>query len=228
MRRNSDDRPPNARQRIIEEATRQFSEVGFKGATLQSIADAVGMQKPSLVYHFRSKEGLHRAVLENLMLHWQNKVPRLMEAAASGHDRFASTLNMVLDFFKADRNRARFAMRESLDNLDMVHALAKQHLRPWITVLVDYIKIGQRMGIIKPEVDPRSYIILIMMMTLGAVAFGSVSRPLFDVDEEKSLEPQLKELLRIAKEALFVERAKPPSDGAAKGAPAAESSRQKS
>jgi TetR/AcrR family transcriptional regulator len=47
-----------------------FSQFGFRGATLDQIADAAGLSKPNLLYYFPSKEAIHTALLERLLETW--------------------------------------------------------------------------------------------------------------------------------------------------------------
>ncbi len=52
------------RAQILDAAFEEFSEKGFKGATIKSIAGAAGLQSPALIYwYFPDKEALFREVL---------------------------------------------------------------------------------------------------------------------------------------------------------------------
>jgi AcrR family transcriptional regulator len=53
------------RQRLIEAAEIEFTQKGFDGASVLSIANRAGVKQPLLNYHFGNKEGLWRAVVEN-------------------------------------------------------------------------------------------------------------------------------------------------------------------
>src|ERR1051325_6686822 len=53
---------------ILNAALDVFSLHGFRGATIDQIAEAAGMSKPNLLYYFASKEEIHRRLLANEML----------------------------------------------------------------------------------------------------------------------------------------------------------------
>ena len=48
---------------IVEEAIRQFGREGYRGASLDSIATAVGVRKQTLLYYFPTKDALLEACL---------------------------------------------------------------------------------------------------------------------------------------------------------------------
>lgn len=54
-----------------------FSQFGFRGATLDQIADAAGLSKPNLLYYFPSKEAIHTALLERLLDTWLDPLKAL-------------------------------------------------------------------------------------------------------------------------------------------------------
>lgn len=55
---------------ILEAALDVFSTYGFRGATLDQIADVAGLSKPNLLYYFPSKEAMHQALLTRLLDTW--------------------------------------------------------------------------------------------------------------------------------------------------------------
>ena len=55
---------------ILEAALDVFSQHGFRGATLDQIADVAGLSKPNLLYYFPSKEAIHVALLSGLLDTW--------------------------------------------------------------------------------------------------------------------------------------------------------------
>lgn len=55
---------------ILEAALDVFSLHGFRGATLDQIAEVAGLSKPNLLYYFPSKEAVHTALLSRLLDTW--------------------------------------------------------------------------------------------------------------------------------------------------------------
>lgn len=72
--------PPSARPRsriqqknrevILDAALEVFSLHGFRGATLDQIAEVAGLSKPNLLYYFPSKEAVHKVLLTGLLDTW--------------------------------------------------------------------------------------------------------------------------------------------------------------
>ncbi len=57
-----DGRRTDTRQRIHAAALEVFSEVGYERGSLQQIADRLGVTRPALYYHYRSKEEILAAI----------------------------------------------------------------------------------------------------------------------------------------------------------------------
>lgn len=54
------------RETILEESLQLFAQHGYENASLAMIAKGVGIKKPSLYNHFKSKEAIFSAVLEEV------------------------------------------------------------------------------------------------------------------------------------------------------------------
>jgi len=55
---------------ILEAALDVFSQFGFRGSTIDQIAEAAGMSKPNLLYYFKSKEDIHAPLLARILDTW--------------------------------------------------------------------------------------------------------------------------------------------------------------
>ncbi len=69
------DRPATRIQRdktgkILDAALDVFSRFGFRGSTLDQIAECAGLSKPNLLYYYSGKEEIHRELLTRLLEAW--------------------------------------------------------------------------------------------------------------------------------------------------------------
>jgi len=62
---------------ILDAALNVFSLHGFRGATIDQIAEAAGMSKPNLLYYFTSKEEIHRRLLTSMLDLWLDPLREL-------------------------------------------------------------------------------------------------------------------------------------------------------
>ena len=145
-------------------------------------------------------------MLERLLAHWKEDLPRVLTAAQTGSDRFRSALEATVSFFKTAPYRARLLCREMLDRPEEMTTLFAEHLQPWTSLITDYIRSGQQ-GHTRREVDPEAYIVQLLHAAIGIIATGGAARHVFR--DPPSIERQLTELFRMAKVALFADR--PPS-----------------
>ena len=194
---------PDMRERILAASTRLFARRGYEGTSLQVIADAVGVRKPSLLYHFSSKGELRQGVLDALLDRWKDILPQVMLAATSGEDRFERATSEVVAFFRPDPARARLLLRELLDRPDETRALLHERLLPWMDGVAAYIRAGQREGLIHDDVDPAAYITGVILLILGAFACADVHSAFLTEADVEPIDRQIREVLRMAGASLF-------------------------
>jgi TetR/AcrR family transcriptional regulator len=195
----------NAEQ-IRSVATQLFARHGYEGVSLQAIAERVGVTKQTLLYHFSSKDVLRKAVLDQVFSHWRQRLPQMLEAVTSGHGRFDALTRELFRFFEADADRARLIVRELLDNPDEMRRMLADNLRPWVLLVAQYVREGQRIGLIQADVDPEAYVLTVISLVLSSVsAVGVAEAVLGDSSSggRGARERHQAELLRLTKAALF-------------------------
>jgi TetR/AcrR family transcriptional regulator len=203
-------------QQILEVTTRLMAERGFEGTSLSAIADDVGVRKATLLYHFPSKEALRLAVLDRLLSHWNEALPRLLRLAAStGVDRFDALVSELVDFFSADPDRARLLLREMLDRPDDMRDYLQQAVRPWIGLIADQVRLGQRAGTIRADVDPEAYVLNVVGFALVNLSTVNPLGVLLAAEGDGAgpRERYVRELVRMARASLFTsmaEQRRPP------------------
>lgn len=88
---------PALRATVLEAAAREFSERGFAGASMAGIGARAGVTKGGVYFHFRSKEELFFAVLDQ----WSTGLRAAMRPAAdasTGAEQVRSAITSFLDY----------------------------------------------------------------------------------------------------------------------------------
>jgi TetR/AcrR family transcriptional regulator len=197
--------PDDVRSQILTEATRLFAAQGVGGTSLQEIADAVGIRKPSLLYHFASKDLLHASVLDALLSRWNETLPALLRAA-SREDRFDAILDETFAFFVAEPDRARLLLREALDRPAQMRALLGKYVAPWLSAVAGALIKGRDAGVFRADVVPEAYVVMVIHLVLGTVATAAATGRLGKTggSKTKSVPPELvSEAKRVARAALY-------------------------
>jgi len=91
--------------RILEAALEVFSRHGFRGSTLDLIAEAAALSKPNLLYYFPSKEAIHRELLSGLLERWLDPLRAL--------DPDGEPLEEILSYARRKLEMSRSLPRES-------------------------------------------------------------------------------------------------------------------
>lgn len=97
------------REKILEVAEEVFAQKGFNGASLEEIAEKVGVTKPALYYYYRSKKELYNAVFWN-NLYWVESI----QLTGEPKEDLKRYIQMVSELFKNKRFAKMFGIELSL------------------------------------------------------------------------------------------------------------------
>ncbi|MDH3303298.1 MAG: TetR/AcrR family transcriptional regulator, partial [Acidimicrobiia bacterium] len=89
---------PTTKERIVAEARRSFADHGYEGASLNDIAEGVGIRRPSLLHYFPSKEAMYRHVLEEALLEWSRQIDRARSTEVDGWKVVDRILEVSFEF----------------------------------------------------------------------------------------------------------------------------------
>lgn len=93
------------RANILSAGLDMFSQYGFRGTTLDQIAEAAGLSKPNLLYYFPSKDAIYTALLERLLETWLVPLEQL--------DRNGDPVAEILGYTQRKLDMSRDYPRES-------------------------------------------------------------------------------------------------------------------
>jgi AcrR family transcriptional regulator len=95
MRRAAAD--SNRRDALLRVCARLFREKGFDATTIRDISTAAGMHSGSPFYHFKDKQAMLVAVMEQGLLEGLRKTEAVMAIDAPPHEKFERMIRAHLD-----------------------------------------------------------------------------------------------------------------------------------
>ena len=147
------------REAILVEASRAFAEYGFNGTSLNEIAEAVGIRRPSLLHHFASKETLYREVFEVAMADFFVRLEKAgLEPIDDPIEKCDKVVTAAFDFFRANPHFVRLLRREALDGTSHLGLDVGASLRPLMLKAVEFFSREMAAGNFRTH-DPEQLII---------------------------------------------------------------------
>lgn len=166
----------DTRERILETAEDAFAYYGFSGASLQDIADRVGIKKASLFYYFKGKEELYAEVIQRVFKAIEGILfPTIYDANAGYAKKIEHMVGSTFDLLAKHPNYARMLYRELLDNEDRVAEVSGMLFGPLLQAATDFLQKGMDEGALKP-LDPMHY----LLSNLGSITFYFVAGPIVE------------------------------------------------
>ena len=98
---------------ILDAALDVFSLHGFRGATIDQIADAAGMSKPNLLYYFPRKEEIHQRLITAMLDMWLAPL-REMDAEGDPIPELRSYIRRKLEMARDFPRESRLFANEML------------------------------------------------------------------------------------------------------------------
>ena len=63
----------DTKERILDEALRQFSQKGYDGTNIRELTASLGLVKSSMYKHFKSKEDIWNALLDRMIVYYRER-----------------------------------------------------------------------------------------------------------------------------------------------------------
>lgn len=134
------------REAILDAALAVFSLHGFRGATLDQIAEVAGLSKPNLLYYFPSKEAVHKVLLTGLLDTWLDPL-RAMDPKGDPMGEIRAYVRRKLDLARDYPRESRLFANEILQGAPRMREAIEGDLRALVAekavVLQDWMDQGR-------------------------------------------------------------------------------------
>jgi AcrR family transcriptional regulator len=172
-------RAAERRAQLLGVARRLFARDGYRGASMESIAEAAGVTKPVLYQHFSSKRALYSALLANDLGRLTGELEAAFSQAESNEERLRQGFGAYLDFVDRHEDAFRLLFTEAL-GLDADFQRQVAEFRRWVAGRVARI-IAAEAGLDAPRA--RALAAAIVAMAEGAAGWWLDERRPLDAGE---------------------------------------------
>ena len=140
-------------EQLLDAAADIFFEKGYDAATLQDIAERVGILKGSIYYYIKTKTDLRDSLLANLN---RQRIDFISERARSGETSIEKLVAMIrghVEFYCANPRKSTVYLQESrrIDKAARARVVRSGSYRVEFQRVLEQ---GQKEGTILPELEP--------------------------------------------------------------------------
>jgi TetR/AcrR family transcriptional regulator len=168
------------RASILAHAQRLFAERGFTDTRLEDVADAVGLKRPALFYHFKDKQALYDAVIEDLFGDLWDRTESILTRSGPIPERLEEAISAWVDGVAARPAIARLILRNAADAQPHTSSAPPDGNR-MLTLGRGLLEEGRRNGELKPIHDDFFHV---WSSIVGSTVFFVAAMPSLMPDEE--------------------------------------------
>jgi AcrR family transcriptional regulator len=205
-------RAERTRSQILEAAALRFAECGYDATRLEDVGHDVGIGRSAVLYHFKDKQLLYRAVLDEhfggLLVALRSPLMR----AGTLADRIESAVSAFVDYMGQHPTVARLALRESMNSDSKVREEIQAQSQPFLSLLEMIFEEGEHSGVFRPlRSDPLHFLSAVAGSTLFYVAAlpTLVGELPYDLLCEEHLEAHKRDVLDITRRLLGIRGPRP-------------------
>ncbi|GGW69708.1 TetR family transcriptional regulator [Streptomyces lucensis JCM 4490] len=148
------ERAVRTRAQVLDTAAELFATRGYEATSVVDIAEHVGMTKGAVYFHFKNKEAMAIAVVENNYDKWPTFLADVRARDLDPRQTILALLDRTAEAFRTDRTvqaAARLQSERSLINTPLPEPYIG-----WIDLLADLFAEAADAGQLKEGVPPRA------------------------------------------------------------------------
>jgi TetR/AcrR family transcriptional regulator, cholesterol catabolism regulator len=152
-------RGSKTKENILRVASQLFDQKGFDRTSMNEIAEGLAITKPSLYYHFKSKEELVFSVVEMACHNLYKELDKAMESNSSPVEKLRKTLRVYGSYMKTESMRHMVMTDERIlsGDIDKYVKAEKKKLNVFFSKLIT--QAVEELGTSLDDVEIKSYAI---------------------------------------------------------------------
>lgn len=150
-------------EKILAAAEQEFVLHGFKGTTVQAVADRAGVPKANIHYYFKNKSNLYIALLESIMGAW-NEVLADLSADDDPADMISRFIRTKMALSYSHPNASKIFAMEIIQGAPRIRSHMSDNMLPWVKEKSSVIQSWIDQGKMRP-IDPTHLIFMIWATT---------------------------------------------------------------
>ncbi len=139
----------DARTRILKTALKEFAIKGFNGVSTTEIAKVAGVTQPLIHYHFKTKEALWKAAVEQAFSWLQQDLEKL-DSHLAQKELLIAFVRTLIAFAAKHPEVGQFLLREGMQESVRLTWMTEQLLQPAFDLLFVYHQQGVAEGWLQP------------------------------------------------------------------------------
>ena len=188
--RSPADTAPSPRRRLKAERTRasileaaevRFAASGFAATRLEDVGADIGIGRSAILYHYRDKTHLYRAVIQDVFGGLLDEARRALTGDGSLPDRIAAAVEVAVEYVGRRPSTARIALREASSADPAVQHELRTQVAPLVELVHVIFEEGERTGLLRPRCADAYHFISAVS---GTMMFYVAALPAFVEDME--------------------------------------------
>ena len=172
------------RTTIVEEAIRAFGRAGYQGASLDQIAQAVGIRKQTLLYYFPTKDDLLEACLAAAGQRVAEEIAHALEGPAEPGERAERVIRSVYALAEEWPEFPMFIREAGRLGPNAFERFAGA-LDPLRERAIEFLQTGMDAGQIRKQ-DPALLLFTLYTAVIGSLTEASVLSAFVGADDARS------------------------------------------
>jgi TetR/AcrR family transcriptional regulator, cholesterol catabolism regulator len=144
---------PNRRAEVTQAAVEIFWQKGYRAASIQDVADQVGVLKGSLYYYIESKEDLLWRVIEDVHMEWSEILERAGELDVGPIERIHAFIKLHVEWYLTNFKEVSVFFREWQHLTGERLRTVKARRRRYEQVIRGLMEAAQESGDVSKELD---------------------------------------------------------------------------